>query len=67
MAKTTPYGALSPGLAELLDRTADRGMRDSRMLERGINPGQQDPLAQRELFQIDPDTGAYISYKGEQL
>ena len=66
MDKTKPYGALSPGLAALLDRTSDRGIRDRRLQEQGISVGDHPNTGQMPLFTAVVG-GGYHTPEGEKL
>lgn len=67
--KTQPRGALSPNLAEQLDRLSDQGRRDRILSQIGLNPAATgdapDPL-QLELFQYN-EAGDAVGYNGQSL
>lgn len=55
MNPTTPRGALSPNLAEQLDRLSDRGRRDRILSQLGINPAPQEHEIDGQLALFDVD------------
>lgn len=67
--KTTPRGALSPNLAEQLDRLSDQGRQDRILSALGLPNETQvvpQPDDQLALFSYN-DAGDAVAYNGESL
>lgn len=68
MDKTEARGALTPGLAALLDTVANRGRKDRMLSQLGMSHGRQGELyGQLSLFYTAHGTETFMSYKGEEL